>query len=172
MIQFKITNAPDRTQVANYDHFATYMTIGRKKADMVIDDPDIDQLQVKILFDNGQPFVENVSQEVPIKLNATTIAPGQKHPLKPRDTIRLGSSSVFITALKDTPTYQPEAVDTHRDKLERDSETIGAIWSALEELTKNISPSTPPQAPGETTTPPPIPAGTPPPPPPLPPGKK
>lgn len=166
MIQFKLTNCPDRSQVGNYDHHDNNMTIGSQGADMVIDDPELQPIQVKVFYQNGEPFVENVAGGVDVKVNATAVAKGKSQKIKPRDTIRMGKTSIFLTALADTAAEPPAPFTDHEELLIEPDTVINAIWESLKILSENNDPfsGSRMEQKGKFVAPPPVSGAAPPPP--------
>lgn len=135
MILFKITSAPDKSQLGVYQHETLNMVIGNANADMVIDDPDISERQVEITHKKGQFFITNLNKRVPVKLNGSEIST-KPTPIKSNDSIAMGGTMIFFTQLSDKalpmpPRYSNENNDT---RLSREGAPEHAILRALDFL--------------------------------------
>jgi len=162
MIEFKITQCPEKLQQGVYLHFDAGISFGNLEASMIIDDPNMAAKHARVYFEGAQPMVQNISDDTDMRLNANIIAPGDSSPLKIRDNLSLGKTVVQFTQLSLEPPKTPQAyTHPHADMRFAEGTKESAILKALEVLsgsTENkteapVSPPPPPKPP----MPPPLP---------------
>lgn len=105
MILFKITSCPDKSQIGIYQHENTTLTIGTN-ADMIVDDPDLDEQQIEIRQEDGKFVIQNLSPKVEVKLNGAKLAK-KAMPIKSNDSVTMGSSQIYFTQINDRPMTPP-----------------------------------------------------------------
>lgn len=136
---------------------------------MLIDDPTIAPLQLKISYQGTSYVLENLDSSVDIRLNGKSVS-GQV-PIKEKDNLNLGRTTINFSRM-DTADFLPPPPYEHPQNVHRltPGSKEKAILDALEFLERNSSdsPASPP-IPGSMPKPP-IPGNMPKPP--LPPGKK
>ncbi|MGE3262583.1 MAG: FHA domain-containing protein [Bacteriovoracia bacterium] len=175
MIEFKIISTVDRSQIGNYQHLGAELTIGSADGEMLIDDPQIAALQLRVRVAGGQPTLENLEPGVEARLNGRPFE--GTVPLKEKDNVSVGKTSIQILRLDLSTIAAPEPID-HRNALTRFASDTKekAILDGLEYLERQAgesqsgTPSPPvpgaprpaiPPLPGRK--PPPLPGGMPPP---------
>ncbi len=160
MIEFKIIVAPDKSQQSTYQHLGNQLTFGQTEGDMLIDDPALAPLQIRVFAQGQGFFLENLDEDIEIRLNGRPFE--NPAPLKERDSISMGRTTVSFSRLDLNPPTPPEPFQ-HPQAASRfvEGSREKAILDALEHLEKSSSAGMP--------KPPPLPgAGGPPKPPPLP----
>lgn len=161
MIEFKIIATTDRSQQATYQHIGRELSFGKSEGDMIIDDPQLSPLQVRIRHDGNAFVLENVG-EGEVKLNGRLVQ--GPTPIKERDTLLIGRTTINFFRMDLNPPlipepYQPPHITTRFAEGTKEK----AILDALEFLTKKEEATrapAPPPAPGK----PPLPPGVSPPP--------
>lgn len=169
MIEFKILATVDKGQQASYSHHESEISFGSAEADMVIDDPAIGETQFRVFQEGGQFFVENLNEELELRLNGKPIS--GKAPLKAKDSVVAGKTTIQFSRLDLGPPQPPERYEhpMAAQRFSKDSKEK-AVLDVLEFLAgQSGSPAGPPPLPGEAPRPP-LPGGAPksPMPPPLP----
>ena len=104
-MEFKIIACPDKSQQSTYRHAGMQLTIGSSNADMVIDDPNLSATQVRIFFQGGF-LLENLDPQVEVRLNGKLVE--DRIPVKERDNITMGRSTVNFILLNQKPFSPPE----------------------------------------------------------------
>lgn len=153
MIEFKVISTPDRSQLASYRHVGEELTIGNDEAEMVLDDPQLGSVQARLYFEGAKCYIENLMPEVEVRINGKAIDGAS--PLKVKDNITMGRTTLNFTALDTKPIPPPESF-VHPQASTRFAEDTAekAILDALDFLA-DPSGSTPPSAPGNKPPPPP-----------------
>lgn len=109
MIEFRILTSPDKSQQSTYRHPGKELTIGGSEADMVIDDPALSAAQLRIFWHGNGFFLENLDPQVEVRLNGKPL--GDASPVKERDNINVGRTTVNILTLNTSPLQPPPAFD-------------------------------------------------------------
>lgn len=109
MIEFRILTSPDKSQQSTYRHPGQELTMGSSEADMVIDDPAIAAAQIRIFWHGNGFFLENLNPQVEVRLNGRTL--GDASPIKERDNINLGRTTVNILTLNTHALQAPPAFE-------------------------------------------------------------
>jgi hypothetical protein len=109
MIEFKIISSPDRSQISSYQHFGAELTFGNLEGDMLIDDPGLAPLQLRVRLSGGQITLENVDESVEVRLNGHAIT--SIMPLKEKDNISVGKTSIQFIRLDLEPAIPPEPME-------------------------------------------------------------
>ncbi|MGZ3650465.1 MAG: hypothetical protein ACXVB9_22530 [Bdellovibrionota bacterium] len=167
MIEFKIITCPDKSQQATYQHVGRELLLGKTDGEMIIDDPGIGPVQLKIVVESDRSAtLENLNTSIEVRLNGKAIA--GVTPLKEKDNVTVARTTINFSRLDLTSLPVPETF-VHPNEKERF--TIGskekAILDVLDHLEKN--PGQPPIPDGSgARPPPPLPGGAKPP---LPPGR-
>ena len=106
MIEFKILSTVDKTQIGNYQHTGSELSIGQTEGDMLVDDPQLSPLQLKISFPDGQVAqLENLGSSVEVRVNGKAI--GESAPLKEKDTVVVGRTTIQFSQLNTRPATIP-----------------------------------------------------------------
>jgi hypothetical protein len=164
MIEFKILACPDKSQQSTYRHPGSSLTFGSGEADMLIDDPAIAASQVRIFFQGGGFFLENLEPEVEVRLNGKTL--DGPSPLKERDHITLGRTTVNFVALDPQPLRAPPPYEhPHTATRVVEGSKEKAILDVLGHLAQPAAPAAMPKPPLPGGPKPPLPGAKPPPPP-------
>lgn len=158
MIEFKIMQCPERSQVGNYQHATNEITFGASEGDMIIDDPDIAERQTRIFLSGNSFLVENLDPTVEIKLNGRPLT--EKSPIKTRDSLTIGRTTIQMSFLDPAPPKLPEPF-THPQADARFTEGSkeSAMITVLKHLSEESGPAKPP-----SSLPPPLPGASNPPP--------
>lgn len=138
MFEFKILQCPDRSQNGTYEHMGDELVIGSSEGEMIIDDPQLGPSQLKLYFEGGSPYVENLFPDCQVKLNQNIIPPG-RHSLKARDSIHMGKTIINFIKIKPGP-LEPQKI-TDEDKTKgieafKEGSPERAIYTALDFLSK------------------------------------
>lgn len=170
MIEFKIISTTDRSQISTYQHFAAELTFGKTEGDMLIDDPQLAPLQLRVRISGSQITLENMGAEVEARLNGRPIE--GIVPLKEKDNISVGKTSIQFIRLNLEPATPPDPVE-YRNAAGRftSNSKEKALLDGLEYLERSSGPGlSRPQAGAGMPKPPvpPTPGRMPPIPPPLP----
>jgi predicted component of type VI protein secretion system len=104
MMEFKIITTPDRSQQASYTHAGRELRLGRAEGDLLIDDPQIAPLQVRVYHDGGAFVVENLGGGE-VKVNGRPVQ--GPTPLKEKDNLILGRTTVNFFRLDLNPPAPP-----------------------------------------------------------------
>lgn len=174
MIEFKIITCPDKSQQATYQHLGQELTFGKAEGDMVIDDPAMSPLQLRVKVEGGGATLENLNLGVEVRLNGKAIS--GVVPLKEKDNLTVSRTTINFTRLDNAGLAIPEPFQ-HPNAKERFSpgSKEQVMLDVLAHLEKNTpAAGAPPPGPGGAK--PPLPGGSASPPlpggakPPLPPG--
>ena len=154
MIEFRILTSPDKSQQTTYRHNGNELTLGSSEAAMVIDDPGISPVQLRIFWHGNGFFLENLDRNVDVRLNGKPVSDAS--PVKDRDNITMGRTTINILALNTKPLEPPPPFE-HPQAASRFAEGSKekAVLDALEILGTGQGTSAMPK-------PPPPPAGMPP----------
>lgn len=135
MLEFKITQCPEKLQLGHYQHFDAEITFGRSEGDMLIDDPNMADCQAKIYFEGNQAKVQNLDQTADIRVNVTAVHPGQSASIKPKDNITMGKTVLQLITVNVLPPTPP-AEYVHHNHAARFAEgnKEHAIFKVLEIL--------------------------------------
>lgn len=109
MIEFKILSSPDRSQIASYQHLGAELTLGKSEGDMLVDDPQISALQIRVRLMGGQAVLQNADPAVEIRLNGRPV--DGEIPIKEKDNISMGKTSIQFTRLDLEPPSPPPPVE-------------------------------------------------------------
>jgi hypothetical protein len=166
MIEFKVIATPDKSQQSAYQHAGTQLTIGSLEGDMIIDDPNILGLQIRVRFEGQQAVLENLGPDVEVRLNGRAI--NGPTPIKERDSVSMGRTTMSFTRLDlSLPTPPPPYEHPHAEMRFAPDTKESAILAALDVLIQQADGARP--AGPRTGATPPLPgAARPPLPPPLP----
>jgi hypothetical protein len=151
MIEFRILTSPDKSQQSTYRHPGRELTMGSSEADMVVDDPALSAAQVRIFWHGNGFFLENLDPQVEVRLNGKPL--GDASPVKERDNINMGRTTVNILSLNTNPLQAPPAFE-HPQAAARFAEGSKekAVLDALDLLGKAEGaasmPKPPPAPPG------------------------
>jgi hypothetical protein len=151
MIEFKIIATPDKSQQSTYQHTGLELTVGQTEGDMLIDDPQIAEKQIRIFWAGSNYMIENLSDDVEVRLNGKALK--EAMPLKERDNLNMGRTTVNFVKLNRSGLTPPEAYE-HPQASSRfvAGNKEMAILEALEFLEKSegggIAPKAPPPLPG------------------------
>src|SRR5436305_253687 len=139
MIEFKIINCPDKSQQATYKHLGKELTFGKTEGDMVIDDPAIGPLQLKISVNEAQSaMIENLFTDVEVRLNGKPIM--GPSPLREKDNVTVARTTINFSRLDLAPMPEPARYE-HPNAKERFSGTSkeSVVLQVLEHLEKNVA---------------------------------
>jgi pSer/pThr/pTyr-binding forkhead associated (FHA) protein len=109
MIEFRILTCPDKSQQSTYRHPGRELTMGSSEADMVVDDPALSAAQLRIFWHGNGFFLENLDPQVEVRLNGKPL--GDASPVKERDNINMGRTTVNILSLNTNPLQPPPAFE-------------------------------------------------------------
>ncbi|MGZ3712744.1 MAG: FHA domain-containing protein, partial [Bdellovibrionota bacterium] len=139
MIEFKIISTADRSQLSTYQHFGAELTLGRTEGDMLIDDPQLGPLQLRIRVSAGQSTLENTDESVETRLNGRPIE--GIVPLKEKDNVTVGKTSIQFLRLDLEPATVPEPIE-YRNAAQRFAEGTKekALLDGLEYLERSSVP--------------------------------
>lgn len=166
MIEFKIINAPDKSQQSSYQHLGKELVVGSAEGDMIIDDPAISARQFRIFFQGEQAFLENLNPDIGLRLNGKPVEGAT--PLKEKDNLTLGKTTINFSRLDLGPMTPPERFEHPMASIKLAPGTKErAVLDALELLARESESESPPPPPKPSAMPP-IPGMPKPPPPPLP----
>ena len=168
MIEFKIVGTPDKSQQSTYQHLGLTLLMGNGEGDMVIDDPGLGTLQLKVFYQGNAFYVENLNPAVEVRLNGKPIAGPQ--PVKERDNLNMGRTVINFVRLDTQPlTPPPEFEHPMAASKFTPGSKEKAILDSLAALEKAATPASPPPPPpkGPPGMPPPLPGGVKPPLPPV-----
>ena len=157
MIEFRILASPDKSQQSTYRHPGQQLTFGSGEADMVIDDPGVAPVQARVFWQGGGFFLENLEPQVEVRLNGRAIS--GPTPVKDRDNVNLGKTTVNFLTLNPQPLAPPPAYE-HPQAAARfvDGNKEKAVLDVLEILAREAGAPATPAAPPK----PPIPGNMPP----------
>jgi hypothetical protein len=157
MIEFKIISCPDKSQQATYQHLGAELTIGKAEGDMVVDDPAMGALQLRVKIEGEKnATLENLNPTVEVRLNGKPVT--AVVPIKEKDNLTVSRTTINFSRLDTTPLLPPEPFQ-HPNARERFSpgSKEQAILDALKYLEDHSG--NPPLPPGAGAKPPPIPGG-------------
>ncbi|NUM87990.1 MAG: hypothetical protein HUU37_02185 [Bdellovibrionales bacterium] len=159
MIEFKIIQTPDKGQIAAYTHPGSEMVVGNASGDMIIDDPDLGEQQVRLRPEGAGFVIENLNPDVEVRVSGKTVIDAT--PIKSNDTVNMGKTTIHFLHLSQLaprppepfqhPQFEARVVEGSREK---------AILDALEFLSNGLSGSAakpPPPRPAGAKLPPPLP---------------
>ncbi len=160
MIEFKVVATADKTQQAIYQHWTNELTIGNLVGDMIIDDPQMGEQQLRISIRGEKAIIENLYPDIEIRVNGKTISGPTE--LKIKDNLNIGRTSISFSRLDGKTPEAPEP-SVHPQAANRFVEGAKekAVLDALDLLAKSAIPIAAPSA----VPPPPRGPGGPPPPP-------
>lgn len=165
MIEFKIISTPDRSQQSTYRHQGTEITFGSSDASMIIDDPQLSPLQIRISFQGSQAILENLNPDVEVRLNGKAV--DGSVPIKARDNLSMARTTINFIQLDLSPTPLPPSYVHPQAELRFVADSSEkAVLDVLEFLEREASgasgarprPSTAPLA--RPTAAPPLPPGS------------
>jgi|GEM_PF-5651535 len=159
MIEFKIITCPDKSQQATYQHIGTELTIGKADADMVVDDPAMGPLQLRIKLEGGSATLENLNPSVELRLNGKPVS--AVVPIKEKDNLTVSRTTINFSRLDPSPLMAPEPYQ-HPNARERFSpgSKEQTILDALKYLEDHAGGGAkPPLPPGTGAPKPPLPPG-------------
>jgi predicted component of type VI protein secretion system len=109
--------------------------MGGSEADMVIDDPALSAAQIRMFWHGNGFFLENLDPQVEVRLNGKPL--GEPSPVKERDNINMGRTTVNILTLNVNPLQPPPAYE-HPQAAARfvDGSKEKAVLDALDMLGK------------------------------------
>jgi hypothetical protein len=163
MIEFKIVASPDRSQQATYQHLSTEITFGQNDGDMILDDPLLAPLQLKIFRQGSGYMVQNLADDIEVRLNGRALQ--EAMPIKEKDNLNLGRTVISITRLDALPLQPPPPYEyPHANSRFAAGTKEKAILDALAAQAQKESGASP--APSAAMPKPPPPPGVKPPPPP------
>ncbi len=143
MIEFKIITCPDKSQQASYQHVGTELTIGKAEGDMVVDDPAMGPLQLRIKIDGKSATLENLNPSVELRLNGKPVT--DIVPIKEKDNLTVSRTTINFSRLDAAP---PETPKQHEHPNARERFSPGskelAMLDALDYLEKNAPGGGPP----------------------------
>lgn len=151
MIEFRILTSPDKSQQSTYRHPGKELTMGSSEADMVVDDPALSAAQIRIFWHGNGFFLENLDPQVEVRLNGKVI--NDASPVKERDNINMGRTTVNVLTLNPNPLQPPPAFE-HPQAAARfvDGSKEKAVLDVLETLARAegaaAGPKPPPPPPG------------------------
>lgn len=160
MIEFKIITCPDKSQQASYQHVGTELTIGKSDADMVVDDPAIGAVQLRIKLEADKTAtLENLNPTVEVRLNGKPIS--TVVPIKEKDNLTVARTTINFSKLDSTPMIAPEPFQNPNAK---ERFTPGSKEQALLDALKYLEDNAPggggmPPVPGASGAKPPLPPG-------------
>ena len=134
MIEFKITQCPEKQQIGNYQHWFNEISFGSANADMLIDDPDIAEQQLRIYLENGQAYAQNLDENVSIKVNGRPVG-DDPTPFKVKELLVFGKTQIIFSRIDENSPEHPEPIEFHNAAarfVQGSKET--AILSALNHL--------------------------------------
>lgn len=159
MMEFKIITTPDRSQQASYSHPGRELRLGRSEGDMLIDDPQIAPLQLRV-FHDGSAYVVEPLGPGDVKVNGRPVQGAT--PIKERDNLILGRTTINFSRLDLSPPLPPPAFEHPSAKTRFAPGTKEkALLDGLEYLS---APQGPAPAPASPKAPPAPPTGMPKPP--------
>lgn len=109
MIEFKIISTVDRSQIASYQHFGAELSLGKTEGDMLIDDPQLANLQLRVRVGAGQTTLENADPSVEVRLNGRAI--DGETPMKEKDSVSVGKTSIQFLRLDLNPMPVPDPIE-------------------------------------------------------------
>jgi pSer/pThr/pTyr-binding forkhead associated (FHA) protein len=110
MIEFKIMQCPEKSQLGNYLHWQNEISFGSQDADMVIDDPGISARQVQIFFKNETAFVQNLDLGVDVKINGQAVK-AEAHPLLAKEVLAFGKTQIVFSKLNTQAVAPPSQAE-------------------------------------------------------------
>jgi hypothetical protein len=152
MIEFKIIATVDKSQQSTYQHTGLELTMGKTDGDMLIDDPQMADKQIRIYWAGSNYMIENLDHGVEVRLNGKALK--EAMPLKERDNLNMGRTTVNFVKLNRSGLTPPGA---HEHPQASTRFVAGnkemAILEALEYLEKSEgggagAPKAPPPLPG------------------------
>lgn len=175
MIEFKIITCPDKSQQATYQHLGQEMTIGKADGDMIVDDPALGALQLRVKVEGAGATLENLNLPVEVRLNGKAIS--GVVPLKEKDNLTVSRTTINFTRLDTQGLDMPPA---YENPMAKERFTPGSKEQVIIDVLTHLESVTPaagmPPTPGGAKPPlpggakPPLPPGAPAVKPPLPPG--
>lgn len=160
MIEFKILSTADKSQIATYLHLGSELTLGSSEGDMLIDDPQMSPLQLKISALGGQATVENLAPDVEVRLNGRAVEGPAA--IKEKDSLSVGRTNIQLLRI-DNLSQEIPAPFEHPQAAARfaTGSREKALLDALAHLEKTAAgptlaspPPVPPPLPGMKTPPP------------------
>jgi hypothetical protein len=126
--------------------------IGSLIGDMIIDDPNIGEQQLKVRIEGTKAILENIYPKVEIRLNGKVVSGSAE--IHVRDNLNVGKTSISFSRLDDKPAAPAEPFE-HPNAATRFAPGTSekAILSALHFLATNGK-IEPPQPPGISGRPP------------------
>jgi len=107
MIEFKIITCPDKSQQATYQHMASELTIGKSEGDLIIDDPAMGAIQLRVRIEEDKSAtLETLNLEVEVRLNGKAIS--GVVPLKEKDNLTVSRTTINFSRLDTSPLVAPE----------------------------------------------------------------
>jgi len=139
MIDFKIITTPERSQQASYSHAGRELKLGRLQGDMLLDDPTLAPLQVRIFHDGTSFAVENLGTG-DVKLNGRSVQ--GPTPLKVRDNLALGRTTINFIRLDLNPLEPPAPFESPAARFRfAEGSREKAVLDGLEALSRQVSPA-------------------------------
>lgn len=132
MIQFKITNTPEKSQQSVYQHEGEQIVIGKEEGDLIIDDPAIAPRQLRIYFEAGNFYLENLDPSVEIKVAGKPIE--EPIHLHGKEILNFGKTTLALTLINTLPAPLPETFYYNRSDRFATGKTERVILDALEFL--------------------------------------
>ncbi len=156
MIEFKIITCPDKSQQANYQHVGSELTIGKTEGDMIVDDPAMAPLQLRVKIEgNKAATLENLNPSVELRLNGKPVT--GVVPIKEKDNLTVSRTTINFSRLDTAPLLPPEP---HQHPNARERFSPGSKEQAILDALKYLEDHT--SAPGAPSSRPPLPPGAPP----------
>lgn len=169
MIEFKIITCPDKSQQATYQHLGQEMTLGKADGDMIVDDPALGALQLRVKVEGTGATLENLNLGVEVRLNGKAIS--GVVPLKEKDNLTVSRTTINFTRLD---TQGLEVPAPYENPMAKERFTPGSKEQVILDVLTHLENVTPaagggmPPVPGAGGAKPPLPGGAKPPLPPTP----
>ena len=139
MIRFKITTCPSAAQIREYTHDENRIVFGLADGDMIIDDPSFGNRQAQIFFEKSDAKLESLSPQCMVQINGQKIAPGKPHPVKAKDILLIGQTTIVLIDLQERSQELPPVPWENtavKSRMEPHSNEY-AILTVLGQLAKN-----------------------------------
>lgn len=143
MIEFKVIATHDKSQQSTYQHSGTELRIGSAEGDLILDDPKLGAMQIRIYREGAGFWLENLDESIEVRLNGKPIA--GPSPIKDRDSLTMGRTTISFSRIDSAPlTPPPPYENPHAGQRFAEGNKEKAILDALSQLEAQAGGAPPP----------------------------